>query len=156
MSMAVKIGTATIKLLDRLYEIEKQSFQHEAFSKREIGYLLKDYNSVSLVARVNGDVVAFAIGRIEQEEGTLYGHIFTLETLPLHRRKGIAKKLLKELEAMFAERGARESRLEVRENNIAAVTLYQKFGYEQVGRLEGYYGNANGLHFKKELVTKPS
>lgn len=154
MSMAVKIATATIKLLDKLYEIEKQSFQHEAFSKREIGYLLKDYNSITLVARVNGDVVAFAIGRMEQEDGTLYGHIFTLETLPLHRRKGIAKKLLEELEGMFAERGAKESRLEVREDNVVAVTLYRKFGYRQVGRLEGYYGNATGLSFKKALVPK--
>jgi ribosomal protein S18 acetylase RimI-like enzyme len=154
--MDARIETATVKLLDKLYEIEKQSFQHEAFSKREIGYLLKDYNSISLVARVKGDVVAFAIGRIEQEKGTLYGHIFTLETLPLHRRKGIAKKLLNNLETMFAERGAKESRLEVRENNVAAITLYQKFGYEQVCRLEGYYGNATGLHFKKELVPKPS
>jgi ribosomal protein S18 acetylase RimI-like enzyme len=154
--MDARIETATVKLLDKLYEIEKQSFQHEAFSKREIGYLLKDYNSISLAAKVNGVVVAFAIGRMEQEEGTLYGHIFTLETLSLFRRKGIAKKLLKELEAMFGERGARESRLEVRENNVAAIALYQKFGYKQTGRLEGYYENATGLIFKKELVPKLS
>jgi ribosomal protein S18 acetylase RimI-like enzyme len=152
--MDVRIQTATAKLLDTLYEIEKQSFQHEAFSKREIDYLLRDYNSISLAALVNGDVVAFAIGRMEQEDGMLFGHIFTLETLSTHRRKGIAEKLLSELETLFVERGAVESRLEVREDNAAAISLYEKLGYKRVGRLEGYYGKAPGLYLKKDLSPK--
>jgi len=41
--------------------------------------------------------------------------------------------------------------LEVREDNVAAVNLYQKLGYKKVGRLENYYGNAHGLHLKKML-----
>jgi ribosomal protein S18 acetylase RimI-like enzyme len=154
MAMGVRIETATSRLLDRLYEIEKQSFQHEAFSKREIGFLLRDYNSVSLVARVGGEVVAFVIGRMEQEGGVLFGHIFTLETLPQQRRRGIATKLLCELEILFAERGAAESRLEVREDNAAAINLYEKLGYKRMGRLEGYYRNAPGLYFKKYLGTE--
>jgi ribosomal protein S18 acetylase RimI-like enzyme len=152
--MDIKIETATISLLDKLYEIEKRSFQHEAFSKLEIGYLLKDYNSISLVARVEGEIAGFAIGRIEETNGILRGHIFTIETLPSHRRKGVAQKLLTELEMLFAERGVAESRLEVREDNVAAIRLYEKLGYEQVGRLERYYGKAHGLYLKKNLSPK--
>lgn len=154
--MSVKIETATIKLLDRLYEIEKQSFQHEAFSKRLIGYLLKDYNAINLVARLNDEIVGFAIGRIEEEGGMPYGHVFTLETLPSYRHKGVGQKLLRLLEEMFSERGAAESRLEVREDNAAAIGLYLKLGYEKAGKIEGYYGNAAGLFFKKSLFPKLS
>jgi [ribosomal protein S18]-alanine N-acetyltransferase len=149
--MNVKIETATIELLEKLYEIEKQSFQNEAFSKRQIGCLLKDFNSITLVARVSDEIVAFAIGRIEHEARKVYGHVFTLETVPSYRRKGIAQELLKALEKMFVERGAVESRLEVREDNLFALSLYQKLGYKQVKRIVGYYGNAPGLHFKKKL-----
>lgn len=152
--MNVNIETATIKLLGRLYEIERQSFRSEAFSKRQISYLLKDYNSISLVARVDNEIVAFVIGRIEVEVEMLYGHIFTLETVPAYRRKGIAKKLLSALEKLFLERGASESRLEVREDNSFAICLYQKLGYKQIGRVEGYYGNASGLCFVKSIATK--
>ncbi len=152
--MDVKIETATKRMLDRLYEIEQQSFHQEAFSKRMIGYLLEDYNSLSLVARVNDEVVAFAIGRLESEDDSRFGHIFTLETLPAFQRRGIAKKLLTRLETFFIKKGAGESRLEVREDNFAAITLYQKLGYQQVGRLEGYYGKAPGLYLKKKLQLK--
>ncbi len=154
--MSVKIEIATIKLLDKLYEIEKQSFQHEAFSTRLISYLLRDYNATNLVARLNGEIVGFAIGRIEEEIGMLYGHVFTLETLPHYRHKGIGQKLLRLLEDMFVERGAIESRLEVREDNNAAINLYLKLGYEKAGKIEGYYGNSPGLFFKKNLSARLS
>lgn len=151
-SMGIEIEFATIKLLDKLYEIEKQSFQREAFTRRQIAFLLTDYNAISLAAREKGEIIAFAIGRLDVARGTPYGHVLTLETLPSYRRKGIGENLLRQLEALFAEKGAVESRLEVREDNIAAIALYEKLGYRRVGKLERYYGGAHGLYFKKNLT----
>ena len=149
--MRIEIETATTKLLDKLYEIETQSFRNEAFTKQEIAYFLTDYNAIGLAARVNGEIVGFAIGRIDAARGTQYGHILTIEALPSHRRKGIAEKLLTDLETLFKQKGAKESRLEVREDNTAAISLYQKLGYERVGKLERYYVDAHALTLKKAL-----
>ena len=149
--MRIEIETATIKLLDKLFEIEKHSFQKEAFTKAEIAYLLTDYNAIGLAARVNGEIVGFAIGIIDSAKGTPCGHILTIEALPSHRRKGIAEKLLTDLEELFKEKGAKESCLEVREDNAAAIGLYQKLGYKRVGKLERYYGDTHGLYLKKTL-----
>jgi ribosomal protein S18 acetylase RimI-like enzyme len=80
-----------------------------------------------------------------------FGHILTVDIEPSHRRKGIAQKLLHEIEAIFIERGIKECRLEVREDNVAASNLYQKLGYKKVGKLEKYYGDAHGLYLKKTL-----
>jgi ribosomal protein S18 acetylase RimI-like enzyme len=151
--MDIEIETATTKLLDELYEIEKQSFLREAFTKKQIAYLLTDYNAISLAARVNGEIVGFVIGRMDVARGTPFGRILTLETSLSHRRKGVAQKLLGELEVLFGEKGAVETRLEVREDNIAAISLYQKLGYKKVGKLERYYGDAHGLYFKKSLAS---
>jgi ribosomal-protein-alanine acetyltransferase len=149
--MGIEIETATIRNLDRLYDIEKQSFQKEAFTKQEIAYLLTDYNAIGLAARIDGEIVGFAIGRIDVARGMPYGHILTIEALPSQRRKGVAEKLLKNLESLFREKGTAESRLEVREDNTAAISLYQKLGYRRVGKLERYYGDAHGLYLKKAL-----
>jgi len=149
--MRIEIETATTKLLDKLYEIETQSFRNEAFTKQEIAYFLTDYNAIGLAARVNGEIVGFAIGRIDAARGRQYGHILTIEALPSHRRKGIAEKLLTDLETLFKQKGAKESRLEVREDNTAAISLYQKLGYKRVGKLERYYVDAHALTLKKAL-----
>jgi ribosomal protein S18 acetylase RimI-like enzyme len=77
--------------------------------------------------------------------------VLTIEALPSYRRRGIAEKLLKELETFFKEKGAVESRLEVREDNVAAINLYLKLGYMPVAKLERYYKDAHGLYLKKKL-----
>ena len=150
--MEIKIEDASIKFLDKFYEIEKQCFEREAFTKQQIAYLLTDYNAIGLTARINGEIAGFIIGRIDIGKNETSCHILTIDVLPSHRRKGIAQRLLLEIETIFKERGIKECRLEVREGNVAASNLYQKFGYKKVGKLEKYYGNAHGLYLKKALL----
>jgi ribosomal protein S18 acetylase RimI-like enzyme len=76
--MDIKIEDATIRVLDELYEIEKQSFDKEAFSKQQIGYLLSDYNAISLLAKVDGEIAGFIIGGVETVGDKLAGHVLTM------------------------------------------------------------------------------
>ena len=147
--MEVKIEEASARLLDELYEIEKQCFEQEAFSKLQIGYLLADYNAVSLVARVEGKIAGFIIARIDMIRNQPVGHIMTLDVAPLFRRKRIAQRLMLESEAFFKQKGAKEIRLEVRESNVAGLSLYLKLGYKKVALLEGYYGETHGVYLRK-------
>lgn len=149
--MEIKIETASIRLLDKLYEIEAQCFNQEAFTKRQIAYLLKDYNTIGLVAKANSDIAGFIISQVEIENDTLYGHIITINVAPAYRRKGIASKMLKETEEILKEKGITECHLEVREDNSAALKLYQSSGYQKIGRLEKYYSNKHGFYLKKSL-----
>jgi ribosomal-protein-alanine acetyltransferase len=149
--MEIKIETASIRLLDKLYEIEAQCFNQEAFTKRQIAYLLTDYNTIGLVAKVDSDIAGFIISQVEIENDTLYGHIITINVAPIYRRKGIAHKMLEETEAILKGKGITECHLEVREDNSAALKLYQNSGYQKIGRLEKYYSNKHGLYLKKSL-----
>jgi ribosomal-protein-alanine acetyltransferase len=149
--MDIKIEDLSISHLGRLCKIEKQCFEQEAFTKQQFAYLLTDYNTIGLAARVNGEIAGFAIARVDIRRNVQFGHIVTVDVAPAYRRKGIAQKLLHEVEISLRERGIKECRLEVRENNVAALSLYQKLGYRKVGKLEKYYGNAHGLYLKKIL-----
>lgn len=149
--MEVKIETATIKLLDKLFEIEEQCFDQEAFTKRQIGYLLTDYNTVALVAKANTDIAGFIIAQVEIDETLQYGHIITMNVAANYRRKHVATRLLQEMEKLLKEKSITECHLEVREDNNPAIKLYQKLGYQTMGKLEKYYGKKHGLYLKKTL-----
>lgn len=149
--MDVKVESVSISNLDELYGIEKQCFEQEAFPKRELAYLLGDYNAIGLAAKVDGEIVGFAIARVDIRRNAPFGHILTVDVTPACRRRGIAQKLLHEIEAILREKGVKECRLEVREDNFAALSLYQKLGYKEMGTLERYYGDADGLYLKKIL-----
>jgi [ribosomal protein S18]-alanine N-acetyltransferase len=149
--MEIKIETASMRLLDQLYEIEEQCFDLEAFSKRQIAYLLTDYNTIALVARANSDIAGFIIAQVEMENETVFGHIITLNVPPAFRHRGVGSKMLREIEVILKQKGIAESQLEVREDNSAAIKLYQNSGYQKMGRLENYYGKKHGLYLKKTL-----
>jgi ribosomal protein S18 acetylase RimI-like enzyme len=154
--MTLQIETASVALLDALYEVEKQCFKAEAFSKQQIRYLLLDYNAFSLVAKVDGQVAGFVIGRLDWVQNQPVGHIMTLDVLPCYRRVGVAERLMVKLEELFRLGGALECRLEVRVDNVAALNLYFKLGYCMVGVLENYYESAHGFYLKKNLRTVDS
>ena len=150
--MSVKIQRASIKHLDKLYEIEIECFKNEAFTKQQIAYLLTDHNSTSLFVEFNGETAGFVIGKTHRKWKSATGHVLTIDVSPKHRRKGIGLRLLQEIERIFKDKGVNVCFLEVREDNIAALDLYLRFGYREIGRLENYYGNAHGVRLRKTLT----
>jgi len=150
--MTVTLDYASVKNLDRLCEIEKECFDLEAFTRKQIAQLLTDYNTVSLVARENGEIVGFVVGAIYPDGEAVSGHVLTIDVSSSHRRRGIGKMLLKEMESIFVQKGVGVSCLEVREDNAAALGLYRELGYKRVARLENYYRNAHGIRLRKMLT----
>lgn len=61
-----------------------------------------------------------------------------IAVLPDFRRLGIAKQLIEKAHEKFS---GYDFILEVRESNLAAVSLYIKLGYKQVGYRKRYYSN---------------
>ncbi|MGD6934645.1 MAG: GNAT family N-acetyltransferase [Candidatus Bathyarchaeia archaeon] len=149
--MDIRIEDASLKYLGEMVEIENQCFTSEAFSRQQISYLLTDYNSISLIAKVNSELAGFVILQLENEDDFVFGHVITLNVAVNFRRMGVAQKLLFECESILRSRGVTECRLEVRQDNHAAIKLYRHLGYVEIGLLEGYYGKKHGLYLKKNL-----
>ncbi len=70
-------------------------------------------------------------------------HIATLAVHPEYRNQGVAQKLLLYSLIQSTKRGAQKATLEVRENNLVAQHLYQRFGFQTVGRRKQYYRDNN-------------
>ena len=68
-------------------------------------------------------------------------HVLDLAVAPGYRRKGFGGLLLinalKEIRISRPE--LKSVTLEVRESNIEAIRLYEKFGFAETGRRRGYY-----------------
>ncbi|MEM0313718.1 MAG: GNAT family N-acetyltransferase, partial [Candidatus Bathyarchaeia archaeon] len=87
--MAVSIDDVSLEHLERLYEIEKECFKKEAFTKKQIAKLLMSPNSVGLTAKKGGEIIGFIIGAVYYDNDRLVGHILTIDVSQKHRRKGI-------------------------------------------------------------------
>ena len=66
-------------------------------------------------------------------------HIIMLAIHPQFQRQGLGQALLLALLKSAHDRQLERSTLEVRDSNLAAVSLYQKFGFKEAGRRKRYY-----------------
>lgn len=123
--------------LEDFYQIEKildkdfDSFWSASIFKSE----LESKNSKYFVAKEDNNIVGFA--------GIWYSpvdvEITNIVTKKTERKKGIGSLLLEKL-LEEAEKSKRESiSLEVNENNLIAQRLYEKYGFEVIGKRKKYY-----------------
>ena len=71
---------------------------------------------------------------------------------PEARRQGIASALLTEMLIRARARGMRHVQLEVRESNLAALTLYQRLGFERQAVRKQYYSHPSEDAVLMELI----
>ena len=116
--------------------IEKLCFS-DPWSENSIAYELTSRLSYWLVALDGGEVV----GYIGSQSVLGESDMMNVAVHPDHRRKGIAEKLIAALSEGLKERGNVALTLEVRASNEAAIALYDKLGFAQVGRRPNYYRN---------------
>jgi [ribosomal protein S18]-alanine N-acetyltransferase len=87
----------------------------------------------------------------QEDSGLLLGcvvageaELLTLAVLPQSRRQGIAQRLLQAFLTETLARHAESAFLEVAETNTAALNLYLKNGFLQLGRRKNYYRHPDG------------
>ncbi|MDR1669914.1 MAG: ribosomal protein S18-alanine N-acetyltransferase [Oscillospiraceae bacterium] len=118
----------------QMAELEARCFSLP-WSERTIRNELNNPVALYFGAFEDGRLAGYAGAQIILDEG----HITNIATAPEQRRRGIAGALLRELLSAAGARGVRFAMLEARESNTAARALYEKFGFEVVGRRKGYY-----------------
>ena len=90
---------------------------------------------VILIAEEGGELLGYVWARFVLDEGD----IGNVAVAPGFRRRGAGAALLKALLEEAARRQAAVVQLEVRESNLAARRLYEKNGFETVGKRKNYY-----------------
>lgn len=160
---------ATAADLVRIVEIERASFvtpwprayleQHlgdDGFAVAEydslvVGYTVVGIKIPSLFARLERRTRALLTGQ-EPEEPPPVGHLLNIAVDPAFRRHGFGKYLLEYALAYARRLGANRVELEVRTGNDAAITLYQKFGFEIKELLFGYYSDGEDAYLMVKIL----
>lgn len=119
-----------------LAQIEKQCFS-TPWSENSLAEEIENPNARFFVA-LCGEHVAGYIGA-HNIVGEVY--ITNVAVNPSYRRQGVATKLIELLVEISRAENAEFITLEVRENNASAQALYEKQGFQVVGKRKAFYEN---------------
>lgn len=132
--------------------IEKQVFCDEtaadAWSESMFADEFDRDGRIWWVASEDGYIAGYAGGWVI--DGTM--HLLDLAVAPTFQHRGIAQRLLRRLTHDAMDLGASAMTLEVRENNLAAINLYEKMGLVNQGIRPHYYpGGMNAFIMEAPL-----
>lgn len=71
-------------------------------------------------------------------------HLLNITIGPQDQKTGLGAALLEFIIERARQRGAEVTFLEVRASNLAAAKLYERFGFNEIGRRPNYYPAAGG------------
>lgn len=121
--------------------------EHDAWSCAGFFYAAHHRNSKYIVAEFNGQIIGCAGVEFLKD----CAEVQTLAIDPNYRGLGLGRQLFTKLLATVIERGLRTIILEVRPSNMAAVKLYESFGFQVVDRLENFYEDEDALIMLRDL-----
>lgn len=116
--------------------------EHEAFTtpwKAETfeGLIGRDGMELLVMEGSGGVVMGYAVLWCILDQGELAN----IAVRPEDRGRGLGARLLEEVLAVCRAHGVASLYLEVRASNAAAIALYERFGFRDVGRRRDYYQN---------------
>ena len=152
-NLHVRIVPMTADHLDEVAELERICFS-TPWSRNMLAEELDNYLSAFLVALDDNDKVAGYAGlQAVLDEG----YIDNVAVRPNCRKQGIADRLL-DVFCRFGQEHLAFLTLEVRPSNTAAVALYEKHGFQEVGRRKNYYEapQEDALLLTKEFRHDPA
>lgn len=143
--------------LNGIMEIETLCFAEEAFSRRQMAYLISKAKGAFYVicsklqhASCNTPQVVSYISLVSRSNASNL-RIYSLAVHPCAREHHLATALLNKSVEYALSHNLRSITLEVHTTNKAALALYTKSGFQIITTKPGYYHNGDAYYMKNVL-----
>lgn len=132
--------------LERIHVLDRESVKfHLKFDRKFYSITSKEWkikrqehtkalgkpDNVFLVAESEGEIAGYVLGYVEKRGKHSIGVIRELIVSEKNRQKGIASLLMRRIISFFKKKNCTSLELIVRVENLAAIALYEKFGFKK-------------------------
>lgn len=139
---------AIFALGERLFTADRHSALYRTWDEYELVDLFSSDGETCLVATIDDKVVGFALGTLieKRRSAWTYGYLVWLGVDPEAGRRGIGRRIVERLKAIFIEAGARMMLVDTAAGNLEAVAFFRSAGF---GHEEKH------VYLSKNLTTDP-
>ena len=134
--MSVLIEKASLLNANEICSLEQEFFSSECKTE-EIEKRIKEEDSVLMVAKQEGKVIAYLSAKSVLDEADLW----YIAVKTQYQKQGIASRLLETFLEEMALQNIKCITLEVRKSNQSAIALYEKHKFQRISIRKNYYRN---------------
>ena len=137
--------------LDALVDIENSLFSADRISRRSFGSLMASDSAAVLVAASRDGLSGYCIVLFRKGQGR--ARLYSIAAVSTPEGGGVGRSLLDAAEREALRRGKTALGLEVRQDNLRAIRLYEKNAYGQAGSIPDYYADGmTALRYEKPIL----
>src|SRR6266403_2694975 len=141
--------------LEAMFQLDEACFSEEfRFDRESLREFAEERNAVvRLAQKVTGEIVGFVIIHVERVVTGWRAYVVTLDVAVECRQRGLARRLMREVEASAMAAGVRWMQLHVFTGNAGAIRFYERLGYQRISTQRSFYGEAglDAFVYGKEL-----
>ena len=141
--------------LEAMFQLDEACFAEEfRFDRESMREFAEERNAIVRVAEKScGKITGFVIVHVERIATGWRAYVVTLDVATEFRQKGLATRLMREVEACAMAAGVTWMQLHVFTENAGAIRFYERLGYERTSRQKNFYGEAglDAFVYGKEL-----
>jgi ribosomal protein S18 acetylase RimI-like enzyme len=146
----ISIRAARLSDLDAVLALEHAVFSTDRLSRRSLRAFIESPRRPLLVAILDKCLAGYALVALRKRSSA--ARLYSIAVDPRIGRRGVGRALMAACERYASAQGRQSLRLEVRCDNAAAIALYERLGFRQFGKYDGYYADgAHALRFEKPV-----
>lgn len=138
---------STLIHLKQLLLLEQSVFSKEEFQLSYNNFRYHLLNNHVFHVEIDNKVVAYILYLNREKSLRIYSLCVDVN----YRKIGLSKILIQYLIEFAKKNGKEKITLEVNENNLKAINLYDSFNFKRKKLLKNYYGINNGVLMEKIL-----
>jgi len=117
--------------LEAMFRLDEACFAEEfRFDRESMREFAEERNAIVRIAEeVSGELAGFIIVHVERVAMGWRAYVVTLDVAVECRQRGLARRLMREVEASAMAAGVRWMQLHVFTGNAGAIRFYERLGY---------------------------
>lgn len=127
--------------LEAIFELDQICFAEPfRFALETMRWFVEARNALTVIAERGTETAGFCIAHVERNDNVRVGYVVTLDVRYSERRRGLAQRLMREVETQAREAGCNSMTLHVSVGNKGAIRFYERLGYIRSQEVPDFYG----------------
>lgn len=144
MNIEIHTQQATLLHLNEIMKIEHACFDMDAFSGQQMAYLISRAKGIFMIAKSDNRVVGYIAFITSERHHT--GRVYSIAVMPEFRNSGVGGKLLEKVIEYASQKELKAVFLEVRTDNLVAISVYEKKGFTKRLVKPDYYHDGTAAY----------
>jgi len=146
--ISTSFNKLSLKEIDSIVSIEKDSSKHP-WTKKQLSESIANSNNLNYILVLESKIIGYILAIPSIDSADILNIVIHKD----FKRKGFGSSLIVETSKVLSQKKIKTIFIEVRKNNLSAISFYLSLGFKEISIRKNYYSkNSNELSIREDGI----